>query len=58
METYLAAVYNWEDGLNIDSLLTEDERSIRDSFREYCQDKLLPRVILANRNEGNFEMNK
>lgn len=32
-------------------MLTEDERAIRDSFRQYCQSELLPRVTLANRNE-------
>lgn len=45
------APFNWEDPINLDSLLTEDERAIRDSFRQYCQSELLPRVTLANRNE-------
>uniref|UniRef100_A0A6M2DMU9 glutaryl-CoA dehydrogenase (ETF) n=2 Tax=Pulicidae TaxID=7511 RepID=A0A6M2DMU9_XENCH len=43
--------FNWEDPLNLDSQLTEDEIAIRDSFRSYCQEKLLPRVIKANRDE-------
>lgn len=43
--------YKWDDALNLESRLTEDEISIRDSFRSYCQETLLPRVILANRNE-------
>ncbi|KAL7051686.1 hypothetical protein ACKWTF_004573 [Chironomus riparius] len=43
--------FDWEDPINLDSLLTEDERAIRDSFRQYCQSELLPRVTLANRNE-------
>lgn len=47
----ITAVYNWEDGLCVDTLLTDEERSIRDSFREYCQEKLLTRVVNANRNE-------
>jgi len=44
-------VFNWEDPLQLESLLTEDEISIRDTFRTYCQDKLMPRVINGNRNE-------
>ncbi|KAF5279680.1 hypothetical protein FQA39_LY18247 [Lamprigera yunnana] len=43
--------FNWEDPFNIESQLTEDERTIRDSCRNYCQKKLQPRVLLANRDE-------
>eukprot|EP01119_Soliformovum_irregulare_P003008 TRINITY_DN13278_c0_g1_i1.p1 TRINITY_DN13278_c0_g1~~TRINITY_DN13278_c0_g1_i1.p1 ORF type:complete len:434 (-),score=107.66 TRINITY_DN13278_c0_g1_i1:55-1356(-) len=43
--------YNWEDPLNMESLLTEDEIAIRDSVREYCQTKLLPRVTEGFRKE-------
>jgi glutaryl-CoA dehydrogenase len=43
--------FDWRDPLNLESQLTEDERLIRDSFRSYCQEKLMPRVTLANRNE-------
>lgn len=52
LSIYFAAAFNWEDPLNLESQLNEDEISIRDTFRAYCQEKLLPRVILANRNEG------
>lgn len=45
------AVFNWEDPLCLDSLLSEEERMIRDSARQYCQQKLMPRVLMANRNE-------
>jgi glutaryl-CoA dehydrogenase len=48
----ITATFNWEDPLNLESLLTEDEISIRDSFRQYCQSELLPRITQANRNEG------
>lgn len=37
--------------MNIESQLTEDERQMRDTLRTYCQDKLLPRVTKANRDE-------
>jgi glutaryl-CoA dehydrogenase len=45
------AVFNWEDPLCLDSLLSEEERMIRDSARQYCQEKLMPRVLMANRHE-------
>ncbi|XP_036797101.1 glutaryl-CoA dehydrogenase, mitochondrial [Oncorhynchus mykiss] len=35
----------------LEGQLTEDEIMIRDSFRDYCQDKLMPRILMANRNE-------
>lgn len=43
--------FNWEDPLNLDSQLHDDEKAIRDTFRAYCNEKLLPRIIEANRNE-------
>lgn len=44
--------FSWQDALNLEGQLTEDEIMIRDSFRIYCQEKLMPRIIMANRNEG------
>lgn len=43
--------FDWQDPLLLDELLTEEERMIRDSAREYCQIKLMPRVLEANRHE-------
>ncbi|MCP4988110.1 MAG: acyl-CoA dehydrogenase [Colwellia sp.] len=43
--------FNWQDPLLLDSLLTEEERLIRDSAHQYCQEKLMPRILLANRHE-------
>jgi glutaryl-CoA dehydrogenase len=43
--------FNWEDPLNLDGDLTEEERMVRDSARAFCQDKLMPRVRLAWREE-------
>lgn len=43
--------FNWEDPLNLDSLLSEEERLVRDSAHQYCQEQLFPRVLEANRNE-------
>jgi glutaryl-CoA dehydrogenase len=41
----------WDDPLLLDDVLTEDERLIRDSARQFCQEKLLPRVLKAFRHE-------
>jgi glutaryl-CoA dehydrogenase len=45
------ARFDWSDPLLLEGELGEDERLVRDSARAYCQDKLLPRVIEANRHE-------
>ncbi len=46
-----AKPFDWEDPFFLDDQLTEEEVAIRDAARDYCQDKLMPRVLLANRNE-------
>src|SRR3984957_5543174 len=43
--------FQWDDALRLDAELSEDERPIRDTAREFCQDKLFPRVLMANRLE-------
>jgi glutaryl-CoA dehydrogenase len=43
--------FAWDDALRLDSALTEDERAIRDSAHDFCQEKLFPRVLMANRLE-------
>ncbi|NCX34688.1 MAG: acyl-CoA dehydrogenase, partial [Proteobacteria bacterium] len=40
-----------KDILLFDDQLTEEELSIKNSARDYCQDKLMPRILNANRNE-------
>ncbi len=42
---------DWADPFDIDEQLTEEERMIRDTAEAYAQDKLLGRVIEANRQE-------
>jgi glutaryl-CoA dehydrogenase len=42
--------FNWLDPLSAMSLLSEDERLITQSVRDYCQDKLQTRILMANRN--------
>ena len=44
-------VFNWEDPLDLNGLLSEEERMVRDSAHAYCQEQLLPRVLEANRHE-------
>ncbi|EKF74962.1 glutaryl-CoA dehydrogenase [Alcanivorax hongdengensis A-11-3] len=43
--------FDWKDPLLLESLLSEDERMIRDAARDYCQSKLMTRVLEANRHE-------
>lgn len=43
--------YNWEDPLNIADNLTEEEQLVSESARDYCQSRLMPRVLMANREE-------
>ncbi|XP_069783271.1 glutaryl-CoA dehydrogenase, mitochondrial-like isoform X3 [Narcine bancroftii] len=43
--------FDWKDALNLENQLTEEEILIRDTFRAYCQAKLMPRILTANRNE-------
>ena len=41
------AAFQWDDPFLIEEQLTEDERMIRDTARDYCQEKLASRVISA-----------
>jgi len=43
--------FNWEDPLDLDGELTEEERMVRDTARGYAQDRLMPRVLTAYREE-------
>ncbi|KAJ7386612.1 hypothetical protein OS493_008761 [Desmophyllum pertusum] len=43
--------FNWQDPLSLESCLTEEEIMVRDQFRDYCQEKLMSRILLANRLE-------
>jgi glutaryl-CoA dehydrogenase len=41
----------WDDLLMLDDQLTEEERMVRDTARDYSQEKLMPRVMSAYREE-------
>jgi glutaryl-CoA dehydrogenase len=45
------APFSWEDPLFLADQLSDEERMIQQSARDFAQDKLMPRVVLANRNE-------
>ncbi|MBB3331028.1 glutaryl-CoA dehydrogenase [Halomonas campaniensis] len=41
----------WEDPFRLIDQLSEDERMVHQTAHDYCQEKLLPRVLEANRHE-------
>src|SRR6202521_3765466 len=45
------SAFNWEDPLYLEGELREEERMVRDTARGYAQDKLMPRVLTAYREE-------
>jgi len=45
------ADFVWEDPLDLESQLTEEERMVRDTAHAYAQEKLFPRVLKAYREE-------
>jgi len=44
--------FQWDDPFDLDSQLTEEERMVRDSANEFCQETLMPQILEANRNES------
>ncbi|WP_019100865.1 acyl-CoA dehydrogenase, partial [Chromobacterium haemolyticum] len=45
------APFSWDDPLLLAECLSEEERMVQQSAHDYCQDKLFPRVLSANREE-------
>jgi glutaryl-CoA dehydrogenase len=43
--------FNWEDPLDLEGELSEEERMVRDTARGYAQDKLFPQILKAYREE-------
>jgi len=43
--------FQWEDPLGLEGELSEEERMVRDTARGYAQDKLMPRILTAYRDE-------
>tara|TARA_Y100001949_G_C15978604_1_gene327372 strand:- start:389 stop:1576 length:1188 start_codon:yes stop_codon:yes gene_type:complete len=44
--------FSWQDPFLLDAQLTEEERMVRDTARDYAQDRLMSRVLEANRHES------
>jgi glutaryl-CoA dehydrogenase len=45
------AAFDWQDPLDLEGELAEDERMVRDTARAFAQEKLFPRVLTAYREE-------
>ncbi|XP_062509341.1 glutaryl-CoA dehydrogenase, mitochondrial-like [Corticium candelabrum] len=43
--------FDWRDPLSLECRLTEEEVLVRDQVRQYCEEKLSPRILQANRDE-------
>ncbi len=46
------ASFQWDDPFLFEEQLNEEERMVRDTARDYAQDKLMPRILEAHRNES------
>ncbi len=44
-------VFQWDDPFLIEDQLTEEERLVRDTARDYARERLMPRILEANRAE-------
>ena len=47
-----APPFDWQDPLDLEGQLSEEERMVRDTARGYAQDKLFPRILKAYREES------
>ncbi len=47
----MATQFRWDDPFLLEEQLDDEERMVRDAAREYCQGKLMPRVLAGNRHE-------
>lgn len=47
----IKAQFDWADPLLLEQQLTQEERMVRDTARQYAQDKLAPRILEAFRHE-------
>jgi hypothetical protein len=43
--------FDWKDPLALECRLTDEELMVRDQVRQYCEEKLSPRILMANRQE-------
>ena len=50
-ETKPRAQFQWDDPFYFEDQLSEEERLVKDTARDYAQDKLMPRILEAHRHE-------
>lgn len=43
--------FKWQDPFLLDEQLSDEERMVREATRDFCQDRLMPRILEANRHE-------
>ena len=48
----MASQFQWDDPFLLEDQLDDEERMVRDVARDYCQGKLMPRILEANRHES------
>ena len=53
-ETQAKTSSAWDDILNFQNQLSDEEQILQSSVKSYCRDKLLPRIVSDNRHE-NFD---
>ncbi len=56
MATSTRPIFDWEDPFLLRDQLTDEERMVTDSARQFFQNELMPGIVEANRNE-NFDRN-
>ena len=49
--TLMGGRFDWQDPFLLEQQLTSEEKLIRDTARDYAQEKLMPRILHANRTE-------
>ena len=47
----LPQAFDWADPFRLEDQLSDEERLVRDAAHDYCQGRLMPRVLAANRHE-------
>jgi glutaryl-CoA dehydrogenase len=47
----MKTAFQWDDPFRLDDQLSDDERAVRDAARDYCQERLQSRVLMAARHE-------
>jgi glutaryl-CoA dehydrogenase len=47
----MKTAFQWDDPFRLDDQLSDEERAVRDAARQYCQERLQPRVLMAARHE-------